>query len=216
MTPEPSLLSEVRFGAFLQYSPHGESDPSRRSRSWRDNIKRDVPGAIARVVGELLKREEARALRDELLGDDVVLVPTPRSAPLRPGALWPGRRICEEIETRGLGKAVLPCIERRTAVQKSAFAARGERPTPQTHFESLRVTGELLSAGRLLLVDDFVTKGATLLAAASLLKATYPKADIACFALVRTMGLVPEVEGTVAPCVGTIRLSSWGDALREP
>lgn len=216
MTPQPSLLSEIRFGAFLQYSPRGESDTSRKSRSWRDNVKRDLPGAIARVVDELLRREEARELRDELFVDGVVLVPTPRSAPLRPGALWPGRRICEELRTKGLGKAVLACLERKTAVQKSAFAARGERPTPLTHFESLRATGELLPASRLLLVDDFVTKGATLLAAASLLKATYPRADVTCFALVRTMGFVSEVDRIVAPCVGTIRLSSGGDATRDP
>jgi len=72
------------------------------------------------------------------------------------------------------------------------------------------------SPARLLLVDDFVTKGATLLAAASLLKEAFPGAEVQGFALVRTMGLVSDVESIVAPCLGTIRLLRGGDVYREP
>ena len=64
-------------------------------------------------------------------------------------------------------------------------------------------------------VDDFITKGNTLLAACSLLKEALPEAEVRAFALVRTMGLVPEVERVVEPCMGTIRVS-LDEAFREP
>jgi hypothetical protein len=59
------------------------------------------------------------------------------------------------------------------------------------------------------------TKGRTLLAAAARLHETYPSARIRAFALLRTMGMVPEVDRLLDPCVGEI---SWraGDAHRFP
>ena len=60
MASEASLLSEVRFGAFLQYSPRGESEISRRSRRWRDAIKTDTPGSLRRVAGRLAEDAAAR------------------------------------------------------------------------------------------------------------------------------------------------------------
>ena len=69
--------------------------------------------------------------------------------------------------------------------------------------------------GELCLVDDVITKGATLLAAASRLRETYPHARIVAFALVRTLGFVEDIERIVEPALGTITLRS-GEAVREP
>jgi hypothetical protein len=44
----------------------------------------------------------------------------------------------------------------------------------------------------------------------------FPSADIRVFALVRTMGLVPDVERLVEPAVGVIELDGWGGANRWP
>ena len=49
-----------------------------------------------------------------------------------------------------------------------------------------------------------MTQGWTLLAAASHLRAAFPETEVRGFALVRAMGLVPEVERIVDPCVGRI------------
>ena len=64
-------------------------------------------------------------------------------------------------------------------------------------------------------VDDIVTKGATLLAAASRVAEAFPGAEVRTFALLRTMGLVENVERIVDPCQGTI---SWTgvDVERDP
>jgi hypothetical protein len=44
----------------------------------------------------------------------------------------------------------------------------------------------------------------------------FPGVDIRVFALVRTMGLVPDVERLVEPAVGVIELDGWGGANRWP
>jgi len=67
----------------------------------------------------------------------------------------------------------------------------------------------------LCLVDDVVTKGATLLGAASRLQETYPQAKVFAFALVRTLGFVDDIERIVEPAVGTISLRG-DEAVREP
>ena len=150
-----------------------------------------------------------------LFGPHVTLVPMPRSAPLVQGALWPAQKICEAILARGLAGASVPALERVKAVARSAHAAQGERPPASAHFESLRAQGFVDVGGTILVVDDVLTKGATALGAVSRLAEAYPDAQIATFALVRTMGLVAEIEQILDPATGTIRLVD-GEAHREP
>ncbi|TLY79392.1 MAG: hypothetical protein E6K49_03865 [Gammaproteobacteria bacterium] len=60
-----------------------------------------------------------------------------------------------------------------------------------------------------------VTKGRTLLAAAARLHEAFPDADVRAFALVRTMGFLPQLDHLLEPCEGVIRWAG-GDARREP
>ena len=99
--------------------------------------------------------------------------------------------------------------------RKSAFAAPGARPEVQTHIDSLQVTSGVPPTMKFLLVDDFVTKGRTILAAATVLRTAFPEAQIQAFAVVRTMGLVPDVEKIRWPVEGEIRAGN-GDAVRDP
>jgi len=192
MTKGPRLLSELRFGAFFIYSPRGTSEVSVRSRKVRDVIKYDTPGMIGKAV-DRLQEELSRSELREFFGPTVTLIPVPRSAPLKDErALWPARRLCEELLDRGLGREVLPCLKRARPVPKSAFAHRGERPAVEVHLESMVVEPTLM-------IPAFVTKGATLLAAGTLLEKSFPKASLLGFTLVRTMGLVPDVERIINP-----------------
>jgi len=67
-----------------------------------------------------------------------------------------------------------------------------------------------LQPQKVLLVDDIVTKGCTLLACSSRVQEAFPDAEIPAFAMLRTMGLVrtmglgPDIERIVDPCVGLI------------
>jgi hypothetical protein len=85
-------------------------------------------------------------------------------------------------------------------VPKSAGAAT--RPSPLEHFASL---GPALpvGAGRIILVDDVVTRGSTALGAAWRLLEAMPDVEVALFALARTVpdgaagGFVDVVRGTI-------------------
>ncbi|MBI1379902.1 MAG: hypothetical protein GC161_02295 [Planctomycetaceae bacterium] len=68
---------------------------------------------------------------------------------------------------------------------------------------------------RLVVVDDVVTKGATLLASALRLQEAFPTAEVRCFAMVRTLGREPDVPQVLDPCVGEIRWDGE-DVWREP
>lgn len=68
----------------------------------------------------------------------------------------------------------------------------------------------------LVVVDDVVTKGATLLAAAAVLQEAFPASRVRGFALVRTMGLVLEVDRILDPCLGTISVLPDGSVDRDP
>jgi hypothetical protein len=109
----------------------------------------------------------------------------------------------------------VPCLQRVRAVPKSAFAVSGSRPKPIDHYESIVGTKMIADRAELCLVDDVITKGATLLAAASRLRETYPQSRVVAFALVRTLGFVEDIERIVEPALGTITLRS-GEAVREP
>ena len=207
-----SLLSSVPFAALLTYSPRGTSEVSVRSRRWRDAVKSARSPELERCA---LKLIELGGL-EPFFGPGVTLVPAPRSAPTRDhGALWPARLICEVLAAKGLGREILPCLERTAAVPKSAFAAQGARPNPVVHFGSMAVASVLVPPERITVVDDVVTKGATLLAAASRLKEAFPSAEVRTFAILRTMGRVEKVERIVDPCQGTI---DWdgSEAHRNP
>lgn len=209
------LLSELQFGSYLVYSPRGRSAVSKRSREIRDAVKAGNEATLRSIVDHLKQNFEGSGLAP-VLGLDVTLVPCPRSSPLVEGALWPGRLIAEELVRVGLARQVIISLERVEAVPKSAFQARGSRPNALKHYETIRASADLAATERITVVDDFLTKGNTLLGAASRLAEVYPRARLAAFAPVRTMGLQPDVAALVDPCMGRIWERYVGEADREP
>ena len=169
---------------------------------------------ISRIVERMVSHFESTPL-SAVLGSDVLLIPAPRSAPLVSGGLWPGLLICRALVKAGFGCDVLTCLDRVEAVPKSAYQAPGGRPTARRHWETISVDPEFVAAQRITLVDDFVTKGNTLLGAASRLVETFTGKVVNTFALVRTKGRQAEIEAIIDPCLGVIR--RLGDeADREP
>jgi len=166
----------------------------------------------------------SQILRREMLtgtfAEESVLVPVPGSAPSSRG-VWPAQRLAFALHGVGLGTSVWPGVARRFPVRKSATAPSADRPTVHQHYESFVVAPRPVAPGlrypptRIVIVDDVITKGRTILAAAIRLHEAFPNADIRAFALVRTMGLLPDVADFLQPCEGVVRWAG-GDARREP
>lgn len=113
-------------------------------------------------------------------------MPVPGHAPLRNGALWVPLNICHAMSAAGLAQTVVPCLKRVQLVARQSTQSSAEhRLTPSQHVASMALEGSLALGGRILLVDDVVTRGSTLIAAASMLLAQNPGLDIAAFALAR-------------------------------
>lgn len=215
------LLSNLRFGTLLAYTAHGDSELAQKSIKLRNRIKRCDPRTVSRVGEILIQHLCDRGELVELFErDKLTLVPMPRSAPLPPqkkasGVLWPGLQFCRAMKEAGVECSIEPCLERVVKVQKSAFARPGERPEPDTHFDSMRVTGSKMLVGEhILLVDDFITRGSTMLGAASCLQKEFPNAMIMGFSVVRTV-YPQDLKALVEPRVGDITFEN-GYLNRKP
>jgi hypothetical protein len=212
----PALRS-VEFSSCYVYSPHGGGYGSASARLLCTRLKSGDDTWLpiyARVV-----REQAiqRHVLSNLFAKNGFLVPVPGSAPASHG-VWAAQSLALALHGVGLGGFVWAGIERRFAVRKSATALSAQRPSVRQHYESFAVSRQSTlpeSPTRLVIVDDVITKGRTILAAAIRLHEAFPNADIRAFALVRTMGFVSKVGGALDPCQGVVRWAG-GDARREP
>jgi predicted amidophosphoribosyltransferase len=135
---------------------------------------------------------------------------------MKPNTLWVPERIATALASAGLGKSVVSCLIRTRAVQKAASSSPSERPTAEQHYESISVQGSLSKPDEILLVDDVVTRGATLMGAANRLSDAFPKCHIRAFVAMRTISNQHEFENVYAPCTGTIDLHETGDTFRRP
>jgi hypothetical protein len=216
----PRCLSECNFGSFLSYSPQGRgsSAESKKSRTITHNIKNVKQGYIKYVVDRLveeMERGRKSTILSDFLGEDVLLVPCPKSSPLVPGGLWPPKEICDELVRHGLGARSAALLERIRPVTRSHTAPGNKRPKPPEHIQSMAVVDRQLVPSRITVVDDVITRGATLIAAISHLKHNFPSAQVQAFAVVRTKSFEPEVGQILDPVVGKITFDGM-DAQRRP
>jgi hypothetical protein len=207
-------LRGVAFSSCYIYSPRGGGLVSECARRLCARLKSGdsewLPSYVGKVYEQVIRHEAFAGL----FGPEVVLVPVPGSAPVS-GAPWAAERLATALQGIGLGKSVWEGVERRFAVRKSATACNAERPTVRQHYESLSVGRAPIAYERFVLVDDVITKGRTILAAAARLHEAFPNADVRAFALVRTMGFLPRITQPLQPCQGYVRWAG-GDARRDP
>jgi predicted amidophosphoribosyltransferase len=214
------MMRTVAFASCYVYSPSGSCPSSERSRLLRALLKGgDERFMFKYAVRVRQQASECSALAGFFDASDV-LVPVPGSKPRMP-ADSRGMSVTEHLATalvrEGLGQCAWAGLQRVCAVNKSATAAAGERPTVGKHYDSFAIecVNQFPGEAQIVLIDDVVTRGRTLLAAATRLHEAFPRARIRAFALLRTMGLVPDVDQLLDPCVGEIRWKS-GDAHRNP
>jgi hypothetical protein len=209
------VIRTIEYASCYVYSPAGTGAVCERSRLLRTLLK---AGNASFMLKYALRVRQQVTDSPRLAGffcTSDVLVPVPGCAPSTAGGLWAANHLAAALVNEGLGGVAWPGLRRVCPVRKSATAAPGERPTVYLHYESFLIERPAAPLERIVLIDDVVTKGRTLLAAATRLHEAFPAAQIRAFALVRTMGLVSGVQQLLDPCRGEIRWRA-GDAHRSP
>lgn len=222
------LSKQLEFASLLAYSPRPEEVPE-EFRAEASNSKNlvlslkdgrafgDPPVTVAaRLVAHLKSVPTSSAALSDFLGTSATLVPVPKSTLLTKGARWAPEQLSQELVRGGFGKEVAILLERTEPIPKAAASLSTERPTALQNYETLRVLKGLASPTEILLVDDVVTAGATLLGSASRLREAYPDVAVKGFAAARTVSLATRFRRTVEPVVGTIVLRSNGRTHRDP
>jgi hypothetical protein len=209
------VIRAIEYASCYVYSPAGAGAVCERSRLLRTLLKAGDAGFMLKYALRVRQQAADSPPLAGFFSASDVLVPVPGCAPSMTAGPWAAKHLAVALANEGLGGAAWPGLRRVRAVRKSATAAPGERPTVNLHYESFLIEEPPMILGRIVLIDDVVTKGRTLLAAASRVQEAFPCAHIRAFALVRTMGLIAGVHQLLEPCKGEIRWRA-GDAHRSP
>jgi len=215
-------LARLPFASCFAYSPSGGGPLGNEARLLCTRLKAADPVWLPHLASRVWLEVAGRGCFAATFGARVLLIPVPGSAPKKVG-LWVGERLAWCLKELGLAAQVWPLLQRRHGVRKSAFAPAGERPSVLEHYASFAIARTQLAEMhgyvgeplRLTLVDDVITRGRTVLAAADRLREHFPAAQIRAFALLRTLGRDEPLEHLLDPCEGEVRRVS-GDARRVP
>lgn len=212
-------ISKVEFGSLLTYSPHGSSKKAEESKAVMRNLKNDNVLSSGILTSEYfaraIKKDIAKLPFADYFNSNTILVPTPKSSLLQKDTLWVPQRITRALINNGLGKTSEECLERIVALPRSSKSIPANRPKPFQHYESMRVKKLLFNPEEIVLVDDVITRGATILGAVNKLTEAFPDARIRVFVVMRTISTPEQFSEIVDPCVGTIELRGE-NALRNP
>ena len=210
----PLQPAGVTFASCYIYSPRAQGWLADASRLLCQRVKSSNPQWLPRYAGFVYRSSLSDPQLGALFTPDTVLVPVPGSA--RSGeAPWAALRLAVALSEVGLGLRIWAGLRRRYAVTKSATAPSACRPTVYQHYDSFLAMPAPNPIRRIVLIDDVITKGRTLLAAATRLRVELPLADIRGFALIRTEGFVLQIKHLEESCHGVVRWAG-GDARREP
>lgn len=213
------LLSEIEFGSYLTYCPRGNDDEIRKSKDVMLYIKNESsigqpPKFMSRYVVEMIKEKINNLPFNNFFGDNVSLVPVPKSSLVQKDTLWVPDKIARSLVNQKLG-IYCPCLERIKKIPKAAFSKSIDRPRAIDHYNSIKVKSILPRPQQIILIDDVVTRGATLIGCASKLNEIYPNIPIKGFAILRTISKPEDFVSIKQPCIGKITLDN-GFTHREP
>jgi len=213
----PGLPREYRlqFAACYAYSPKGKSEVSERSRQLCARVKNGSTKWLRSYVASIHQEVTQRRQFGGIFNENTLLIPIPNNPPSIGPSLWVARRLALTLHEVGLAEDVWTGLRRVSSVERSSSAWMWERPTVQQHYRSFAVIPTPRPPSDIVLVDDVITKGRTLVAAAMRVHEAFPQANIRAFALVRTMGLILDVARLFEPCEGVIRWNGR-DAYRDP
>lgn len=209
------LIQTIAYASCYVYSPSGAGAVCERSRLLRTLLKTGDASFMHKYAVRVRQQSHDSPQLVGFFGATDVLVPVPGCTPNPEGRSWAAEHLAIALVNEGLGGEAWSGLRRLRAVRKSATASPGSRPTVSVHYDSFGLERLPNSPERIVLIDDVVSRGRTLLAAATRVHEAFPGAQVCAFALVRTMGFISGVERLLDPCKGEIRWRS-GDAHRNP
>jgi predicted amidophosphoribosyltransferase len=203
------------FAACYTYSPKGDSEVSQRSRQLCARVKSGSAKWLKSYVASVHQEVTRKRLFCGVFNEHTLLVSVPYNTPPGRTPAWVARNLALALQEAGLAEGVWTGLRRVSSAERSSSAWMRERPTVQQHYQSFAVIPSPKPPAEIVLIDDIITKGRSLVAAAMRIHEACPKADIRAFALVRTMGLILDVERLFDPCEGVVRWNGK-DACRQP
>ena len=214
-------ITEIDFGVLLTYSPRGDTVEEARSRTFKAKLKtdgylEDEEILMTEYIAKGIKNNLEKLPFVDFFKVNPVLVPTPSSSLTKVDTLWVPQRLATALVNYGLGKKVSTCLERTKPIQKSHTSNPADRAKAHEHFDSMAVQKELSDPDEILLIDDFITRGATFMGAANRLKEAYPNANIRAFAGIKTISKPENFRKIYDPCIGKIKLigeESFNDCI---
>ncbi len=225
-------IQNLEFTSLFSYTPRPNStvpnvlQHMRNTKTWTTWLKQDrMVSRSGDDVNLPMTRYVAETLYDNIndksflnvFDQSTVLIPVPRSNPLLQGGLWVPKRIAEELVAKGIGWKVMLSLKRVKTINMSSQSTPSQRPLPSEHYESLSVEKSLTMSDKVVLIDDVITRGATLIAAANKLIDAYPGIKILSFAAIRTISDSSGFSGWYDPVRGTVIIrSQQGDTIRRP
>lgn len=204
-------ISRVEFGSLLTYAPRGTSKKANEARTVMTYLKNDKVTKSEIPTSEYLAREMKKEITkfpfNDYFNSNAILIPTPKSSLLKAGTLWVPERLTKELVKVGLGKSSESCLERVKAVSRSSGQRIGvNRPKAFQHYESMQVKKLLFEPEEIVLVDDVITRGSTIMGGVNRLAEAFPKAKIRAFAMMRVMSDPDDFIDVEDPCVGSITM----------
>lgn len=218
-------ITKLDYGSLLSYTPRGDSNKIQHARDFMLALKNEAfvedpqTGNLILMsdwIAKTIRRNITTLPFATFFRPNTILVPTPKSSLMRPDTLWVPERIASALTKIGFGNKVISCLTRNKSVPKAASSLAKDRPKAIDHYKTMRVTGILSKPEEIVIIDDIVTRGATLLGAANLLADAFPETPIRAFAAMRTISNPNEFNGLYDPCTGTITLQKNGETLRRP
>lgn len=214
-------LSTIEFGSLLSYSPRGSSEEALNSKDnmmalKTDQLVGDPPILMSKLIAQTIEKNIMNLPFTSFFHSKPILVPIPSSSLTKADTLWVPDRLAKALVGSGLGQNVVQCLERVRALHKAAISVASDRPKAAEHYNSMEVQKILSEPEEIILVDDIVTRGATLIGAANKLADAFPNAHITAFVAIRTISNPAEFGKIYSPVRGTIELQPSGETFRRP
>lgn len=205
------LLQRVEFGSLFAYTPRPHNVDTEDSYNFMMKLKSNeiinfkFP-STCNFVANTLDSCMNLLPYSNFFDSKPLIVPIPKTTLIKSEYLWVPHILAVEIYAKGLGSRIVNCLNRVYPLPKSSTSKSENRPKAIQHYDSLSVQRLPYNPPSILLIDDVITRGATILGAASRLAEAYPNSSIKAFAGIRTISNSLEFQKFLDPQLGTIEL----------